>query len=363
MSHPASSHLPRSWRRPDKPDRIMAAYRRLIPGYAALTGRSRRTDPDASDRTLRMIVARKKTEATDVVSLRLEPVDARILLAWHPGAHLDLVLPSGRIRQYSLCGDPVDRCGYEIAVRRIPDGGGGSAEIHDDLTEGATVSVREPRNAFPFAHPALALANISNVVFVAGGIGITPILPMVRAAATTGVNWHLTYFGRRPESLPFLDQLTTFDERRIRILTSATTGRPDAETLLSHARAGSAIYYCGPPSLISAVHEVFATTGAAGLHYERFAPPPVTGGRPFDVHLARTGDTLPIPADRTALAVAREKVPGVAYSCQQGFCGTCRVRVLRGHIERRGQSPFLADPDTMLLCSDRASDAGITIDL
>lgn len=340
----------------------MAAYRRLVRGYAAVAGRSRRTGPIAADRTLPMIVARKQAEATGVVSLRLESENGGVLPAWDPGAHVDLVLPSGRIRQYSLCGDPADRSCYEIAVRRIPNGGS-SAEIHDDLAEGDRVSTRGPRNAFPFAHPSLARANIDNIVFIAGGIGITPILPMIKSAASSGVDWHLTYFGRRQDTLPFLEQLAQYGSGRVRVLTSAGDGRPDATMLLSHARPGSAIYFCGPPGLIASLRDSFATTGAAGLHYERFSPPPVTGGSPFDVRLARTGATLHVPADRSALAVARENLPGVAYSCQQGFCGTCRVNVLNGRVERRGQSAFLADPDTMLLCSDRSQGAEITLDL
>lgn len=340
----------------------MAAYRQLIRGYATLAGRSRRTGPTATDHTVPMTIARKKTAATGVVTLRLESASGAALPVWDPGAHLDLVLPSGRIRQYSLCGDPADRCGYEIAVRRIPDGDG-STEIHDDLAEGDTVSARGPRNAFPFAHPALARANIDNVVFIAGGIGITPILPMIRAAAGTGVDWHLTYFGRRPDTMPFLELLTRHGRGRVRVLTSDSDGRPDATTLMAHAHPGSAIYFCGPPGLIPSLRDSFATTGAVGLHYERFSAPPVAGGSPFDVRLARTGATLHVPADRSALAVARENLPGVAYSCQQGFCGTCRVNVLDGHIEKRGQSAFLAEPDTMLLCSDRAQNTEITLEL
>ena len=340
----------------------MAAYRQLMRGYAAVARRGRRPDPAPAAQPLALTVARKTTEATGVVGLRLESASGTALPAWDPGAHLDLVLPSGRIRQYSLCGDPADRGGYQIAIRRVPDGVG-SAEIHDDLAEGDAVAARPPRNAFPFAHPALARANIDNLVFVAGGIGITPILPMIRVAAETGADWHLTYFGRGHDTMPFLDRLARYDTGRVRVLTSAADGRPDTATLLSRARAGSAVYFCGPPGLIAGVRASFATTGAAGLHYERFAAPPVTGGQPFDVHLARTGATLHVPADRSALAVARENLPGVAYSCQQGFCGTCRVTVLGGQVERRGQAAFLAAPDTMLLCSDRVQGEDITLDL
>ncbi|WP_241031727.1 hypothetical protein [Rhodococcus koreensis] len=128
--------VPPSLRRPDKPDRLMSGFRLAVRGYAAVASRARITDPARVDRVLRLVVADRRVEADGVISLYLASADRSVLPPWHPGAHLDLTLPSGRVRQYSLCGDPADRRRYRIAVRRIPDGGGASTEIHDHLPSG-----------------------------------------------------------------------------------------------------------------------------------------------------------------------------------------------------------------------------------
>ncbi|MEU1026128.1 ferredoxin reductase, partial [Streptomyces sp. NPDC005904] len=151
-------------------------------------------------RALRLRVARHERVAEGVVQLRLE---GRDLPRWRPGAHLDLVLPSGLVRQYSLCGDPEDRSSYTVATRLIAaeEGGrGGSREVHERLREGDEVEVRGPRNRFP-------LADAPSYVFVAGGIGITPILPMLRAVAASGAPWRLLYGGRSRRSMPFLEEV------------------------------------------------------------------------------------------------------------------------------------------------------------
>ncbi|NKY25773.1 PDR/VanB family oxidoreductase [Nocardia gamkensis] len=354
--------VPPSLRRPGNPDRLMSGLRGAVRGYAALFTRVPIPDPTPIDRELRLVVAENRVEAEGVSSLRLESADGSALPSWDPGAHIDLTLPSGKVRQYSLCGDPAESGSYRVAVRRIPDGGGASIEIHDRLPSGATVTVRGPRNAFPFAYPHLARADISRVVFIAAGIGITPILPMVRAAAAAGVDWHLTYLGRSAQSLAFLGEIDAInsDAGRVRILTGT---RPTPAELLAHAGPGTSVYFCGPPGLLSGIRTEFDHTGAAGLHFERFGPEPVVGGAPFEIRLARTAEIVPVPADRSALDAVRETLPDVPYSCRQGFCGTCRVRVLAGEVDRRGRSAFLDESDTMLICTDRAQAAAITIDL
>ncbi|MGW6377824.1 PDR/VanB family oxidoreductase [Rhodococcus sp. NPDC055112] len=351
---------PPSLRRPDKPDRLMSGLRMVIRGYAAVTSRVRILEPTPVDRVLRLIVADSRIEADGVRSLRLESADGSALPRWHPGAHIDLTLPSGKVRQYSLCGDHNDRRSYRIAIRRIPDGGGASIEIHDRLPIGARVTAGGPRNGFPFAYPHLARADISRVVFVAAGIGITAILPMVRAAAASGVDWHLTYLGRDAGSMAFLDEIGELDPDRVRILTGP---RRTAAEVLAHAGPRTSVYFCGPPGLLAGIQAGFDRTGSAGMHFERFSPEPVVGGQPFEIRLARTAESVHVSAAESALAAVRAAVPGVPYSCQQGFCGTCRVRVVSGDVDRRGRSAFLDEPDTMLICTDRANSAQLTIDL
>jgi ferredoxin len=185
---------------------------------------------------------------------------------------------------------------------------------------------------------------------------------MVHAAAAAGVDWHLTYLGRSAQSLAFLDEIDAIDsdQDRVRILTGV---RPTPAELLAHAGPGTSVYFCGPPGLLPGIRTEFDHAGAAGLHFERFSPEPVIGGAPFEIRLARTAEIVPVPADRSALAAVREAIPDVPYSCRQGFCGTCRMRVLSGDVDRRGRSAFLDEPDTMLICTDRAKSAEITIDL
>ncbi|WP_410876954.1 PDR/VanB family oxidoreductase [Nocardia sp. A7] len=354
------SPVPPSLRRPGKNDRLFAALQLAARGYVAVTSRVGIIEPTEVDRVLRLVVVDARSEADGVRSLRLEAADGSVLPPWHPGAHIDLTLPSGTVRQYSLCGDHTDRRSYQIAIRRLPDGGGGSIEIHDRLPVGARVTAAGPRNAFPFAYPHLARADISRVVFVAAGIGITAILPMVRAAAASGIDWQLTYLGRDTATMPFLDEIGELDPDRVRILTGSR--RTPAE-LLARAGPGTSVYFCGPPGLLAGIRTEFDRTGAAGLHFERFSPEPVVGGQPFEIRLARTTASIHVAADESALAAVRGAVPDVAYSCQQGFCGTCRVRVVSGDVDRRGRSTFMDEPDTVLLCTDRANSTQLTIDL
>ncbi|MGV9296043.1 MULTISPECIES: PDR/VanB family oxidoreductase [Amycolatopsis] len=286
---------------------VTATYRRL----AEISGR-RRPPVQEVDRRLPLVVDAVRTEADGVVSLRLVRPDGTSLPTWRPGAHIDLLLPSGEVRQYSLCGSPSDLSHYRIAVRLI---GSASAEVHA-LTAGTRVTVRGPRNAFPFVTaPAYH--------FIAGGIGITPILPMVHRAEAIGADWRLVYTGRDRESMPFLDELPA---ERVRIRPDKEFGMPaSGAELLEEMPAGASVYCCGPVPMITGVRVDLARTGNASVYFERFSPPPIVDGEPFQVVLRRSGHTLDVPADRSTLDVVREVLPDVPYSCRQGFCGTCEV--------------------------------------
>ncbi|WP_420838083.1 PDR/VanB family oxidoreductase [Antrihabitans stalactiti] len=350
-----------------KRDATMRFYEKFVGAYIKTSTLINRRDvvSKVSDDSMTLVVRERRVEAHDenVISLVLVDPGGGELPAWRPGAHLDLRLPSGRQRQYSLCGDPADRRTYRIAVRRIPDGGGGSVEIHDTLTVGSALIARGPRNGFGFAAPGFGSPS-ERLHFVAGGIGITPILPMARLAERLKLDWTLTYTGRSRDSLPFLEEVESFGDR-VTVRTDDEHGLPDAKELLADVREHSAVYCCGPVSMIGGMLEVLREVTDVEFHYERFSAPPVVDGVAFEVELAKTGEVLEVPADRTALDVIRKSRPDIAYSCQQGFCRTCVVHVLAGTPQHREVTLLDEDRERgeMLICVSRSAGGRLTLDL
>ncbi|WP_030563833.1 PDR/VanB family oxidoreductase [Streptomyces aureocirculatus] len=313
-------------------------------------------------RALRLLVARHERVADGVVQLRLEGVPSVPLPGWEPGAHLDLVLPSGLVRQYSLCGDPDDTSSYTVATRLIgaDEGGrGGSREVHEALAEGVEVEVRGPRNRFPL------IGDAASYTFVAGGIGITPVLAMVRAVDAAGADWRLLYCGRSRAAMPFLEEVEKLGGAagRVRVVAEDESGRPDVAAFLGEAAPAGAVYVCGPEGLMDAAAR--ALPEGCSLHLERFAPAASAGGdSAFEVELRRSGRTVAVGPGTTVLAAVRAELPGLAYSCEQGFCGTCQHRVLEGEIDHRDE--LLTDgerADSMLICVSRALGPRLVLDL
>lgn len=338
-----------------------------ITGLWAISGAIRKMKPlPEPERTIALTVVDRQVVAhdQDVVALTLAAADGRPLPRWHPGAHLDIHLPSGRVRQYSLCGDPERADAYRIAVRRISGGGGGSIEAHDGLPIGATVTTHGPRNAFPLTVPGYG-SPAQRFRFIAGGIGITPILPMLGLAERLGVDWSMVYAGRSRDSLPFIEELTPFGDR-VEIRTDNASGLPSAAELLGDCPDGTTVYACGPAPMLTAIRANLAGRDNVELHFERFAAPPVVDGKEFSVSIASTGDTVRVGADETLLAALQRAGVPAPYSCQQGFCGTCRTRVLAGRVDHR--DTLLTKPERdnqmMLVCISRAA-AGehLTLDL
>lgn len=331
---------------------LFRAWTRLGPTKVPATRRPVRAglDLELTDRT---VVASDH----DVVSLRLASPGGEPLPSWRPGAHLDVHLPSGRQRQYSLCGDPTDRTSYRIAVRRIPEhagGLGGSVEMHD-LPIGTTLRTSRPRNAFPLAVPGHG-SPAERLHFVAGGIGITPILPMLRLAEDLGVEWTLVYVGRRRDTLPFLDELTPYGDRVV-VRTDDTAGTPTAADLLAGVDTGTAVYCCGPVPMIDVLRTGLLGRSDVEFHSERFSAPPVIDGRAFTLELENTGEVFEVPADRSVLDVLAEAHPAIPYSCRQGFCGTCKLAVVDGEADHRDGS-LTADERAagcLLPCVSRAA--------
>jgi ferredoxin-NADP reductase len=348
------------------PTPLLALADATVTGLWAVTGLRRPKPPAEHDYTLAIEVIGRQVVARDenVVALTFAAADRSALPAWHPGAHLDIHLPSGRVRQYSLCGDPRRRNEYRIAVRRIPAGGGGSIEVHDALPVGSTVTTNGPRNAFPLSVPGYG-SPTQRLRFVAGGIGITPILPMLGMAEHLGVDWSMIYVGRSADSIPFLDEVQKFGTR-IEVRTDDVHGIPTADDLLGECRSGTTVYACGPADMITMVRQLLVGRDDVELHFERFAAPPVTDGGPFTATVASTGADVSVAADETLLAALRRAGVTAPYSCQQGFCGTCRTRVLNGVVQHR--DTLLTTPERddgmMLTCVSRATTGErLTLDL
>ncbi|TNY36017.1 PDR/VanB family oxidoreductase [Thermomonospora catenispora] len=306
---------------------------------------------------IEVVVDRRERVAEEVVALTLRAPAGGPLPAWSPGAHIDLLLTEDLVRQYSLCGDPADASAWRVAVLREPDGRGGSAYVHDKLSVGDRLTVRGPRNAFP-------LVPSERYLFIAGGIGITPILPMVRAARAAGADWRLVYGGRRRATMAFTGELAALDADRVDLRPQDETGLLDLDGLLGDLPAGTQVYCCGPESLLTAVEE---RCPPEALHVERFVPRAVEGPeREFEVELAASGLTLTVPAGRSILETVEAAGVQVLSSCREGTCGTCETGVLEGVPDHRDSILSGPERDTcefMMICVSRARSPRLVLDL
>ncbi|WP_030439943.1 PDR/VanB family oxidoreductase [Actinoplanes subtropicus] len=303
----------------------------------------------------RLAISRHEAAADGVVVLELRDPAGSDLPEWAPGAHIDLTPAPGVVRQYSLCGDPADRSVWRIAVLREPDGRGGSQAVHDKLREGDLVEVDGPRNHFP-------LVPAPRHLFIAGGIGITPLLPMMAAAA----EWRLHYGGRTLGSMAFRDELRAAYGSRVFLHPQDETGLLDLDAILAGEPADTPVYCCGPEPLLAAVEQRCA---GRPLHVERFAPK--EQGEPvraesFEVELARSGRTLTVPPGTSILRAVEEAGVEVLWSCTEGTCGTCETAVLGGEVDHRDSlltPEERAKNDTMFVCVSRAAGPRLILDL
>ncbi|WP_330308854.1 MULTISPECIES: PDR/VanB family oxidoreductase [unclassified Streptomyces] len=304
-----------------------------------------------------LVVERRESVADGVLALTLRHPLGEELPSWEAGAHIDVVLGPDLERQYSLCGDPADRRAWRVAVLREPDGRGGSAYVHGQLGQGDKVRVRGPRNHF-------ALKPAPRYRFVAGGIGITPILPMLAAAEEAGAEWTLLYGGRTRESMAFTEELGRYGDR-VRIAPQDETGLLDLASVLDGVPEGTLVYCCGPGALLDAVEE---RCPAGVLHVERFQPKAqeAGGNTEFEVVLERSGQTLTVTSDASVLDTVRAAGVEVLFSCTEGTCGTCETDILEGTPEHRDS--VLTDEEreageTMLICVSRCLGKRLVLDL
>jgi len=190
---------------------------------------------------------------------------------------------------------------------------------------------------------------------------VTPILPMIRMAQQRGIDWRAIYAGRSREYLPLLDEVVSVAPDRVTVWADDEHGGfATVDDMLAGAGPTTAVYVCGPSGMLDAVRLARHEYASVPIYYERFSPPPVVNGVAFELELARSGRVLRIPADRSALAVLLDDDPSTPYSCQQGFCGTCKVKVLGGQVDHRGRTAV--GDDEMLVCVSRAKAERIVID-
>ncbi|MBO1269915.1 PDR/VanB family oxidoreductase [Arthrobacter cavernae] len=309
-------------------------------------------------------VARKDVIADGVVRLRLEEPQNRRVPDWSPGSHIELVLPTAHAgalsRHYSLCGDRWDPHAYEVAVLNEPNSKGGSRYIHEQLAVGDMLTVGTPRNNFH-------LSQATRYEFIAGGIGITPIMTMIVAAEQLGIDWHLHYGGRTRASMAFLDELAQYGDK-VTIWPQDELGHLNL-TFLGEPVDGGRVYCCGPEPLLNAVAGAASAWPSWAVRFERFVPatlPEPVRTEPFELELARSKRCITVGTDETVLSALSDAGVPVLSSCNEGVCGTCEVSVLRGTPEHRDSllnDAERAKNDRMFVCVSRAITDRLVLDL
>lgn len=333
-------------------------------GFASYLHRSRRLRPPA---TLELRLACKRVEAKGVCSFEFVDPRGRKLPPWTPGAHVDVHIAPGMVRQYSLCGDPRDRSRYLIAVQRSTSSHGGSSAMHEGLQPGTRMKIGLPRNHFPLA------GNAAHTVLLAGGIGITPLIAMAESLAAAGASFELHYCARSAEQAAFLERLGDPHIRsRVRLHFSHGKQRVDMEKLLPAFAEGLRLYICGSGGFTDAALGACARRGWPddAVSTERFAPQPSAGSaaddRPFELVIASSGRVLHVPRGQSALDALRAAGFTIPSSCEQGLCGTCICGVLEGEPEHRDQclsAQARKANDCFTPCCSRARSERLTLDL
>lgn len=326
------------------------------------TGRENALDPPVAPAGVHTTVMDIREEADGVVSLLLEPVEGR-LPSWEPGAHIDLNLGDNLTRQYSLCSDPANSDQWRVAVLREPKSRGGSEYVHTNIKVGDYVRCSEPRNNFE-------LTDEKHYLFIAGGIGITPIIPMIRECEQRGRPWKLVYGGRSESSMGFRDELTAYGEKVV-FWPEDQKGLIDLPELLTDPEEGLGVFCCGPGVLLDAVEGQTEEwpEGRASLHLERFRPKAgALEGEltAFEVELDSTGEVISIPAEKTIVEVLASHDVHVPTSCREGTCGTCETGVFEGEPHHRDS--YLTDAEkesneVMMVCCSRACSKRLVLDL
>ena len=316
--------------------------------------------------TIAVKVQRKALEAQDIASFELVKPDGSALPGFSAGSHIDVQMPGGLTRQYSLCNDAAEQHRYRIAVLKDPASRGGSVNMHDAVNEGDTLLISEPRNHFPLVHAERTL-------LLAGGIGVTPLLCMAQRLAHAGSEFEMHYCTRSPSRTAFRDEIAKADwaERvQFHFDDGADAQKLQLEKLLARPDAGTHVYVCGPTVFIDWVVKTADRLGwpKDQVHLEYFgaAPQDTAGDRAFQVKIASSGATYDVPADKTVVHALQEHGIEILVSCEQGVCGTCITRVLQGECDHRDL--YFTDEekskhDQFTPCCSRAKSSVLVLDL
>jgi len=315
---------------------------------------------------LQLQVSRLTREADGVLGIELRAPGGGPLPPFTAGAHIDVHTASGLCRQYSLTNDPGETDRYCLGVGLAADSRGGSRFLHEKLTVGATLQIGEPRSLFGLD------ASASDHLFIAGGIGITPVLSMIRACEANGKPWRLLYCVRSRARAAYLwDLAPHFPHVTLHVDEERAGAHPDIAGFLSSARSGSHVYCCGPGPLMDTVAARAAEAGVSpgSVHFERFAASPATTSgddRPFTLVLARTQKRLQVDAAASILETLERNGIDVPFGCREGLCGACETPVLSGDAEHR--DCVLTDKQrnansSIMICVSRARTDELVLDI
>ena len=312
-------------------------------------------------RLLNLRVAAIEAVAEGIRTFTIRAPDGGSLPMFTPGAHIDVQLPKAMLRSYSLLNGPGQQDRYDIGVALDAGGRGGSRYLHEHIAVGDAIKVSLPRNRFPLS------AHGRHHVCIAGGIGITPILSMVRHLAGSGQSWKLHYAARSRKAAAFVEELEAHGEHVVlRFDDEAGGGFPDVACIVREAPALSDLYCCGPRGMLDAFILATSALPPEHVHLESFvSAQPSAENRAFMVELARSRRTFEIPADATILEVLLAAGVDAPYSCRLGICSQCRTGVLSGVPDHRDAvlSPAeRAAGKTMMVCCSRAVSDMLVLD-
>ncbi|MDP9605075.1 UNVERIFIED_ORG: cytochrome P450/ferredoxin-NADP reductase [Variovorax paradoxus] len=338
---------------------------RANPGLRDVRVPVRIGEPSAHSIARPVVVQGVTPVADGIVKLRLASPDGKPLPRWTAGAHIDVECGTPELsRQYSLCGDPDDTGAFEIAVLHEPGGRGGSAWVHANVKEGDRLRIRGPRNHFRLDE------SLKKAIFIAGGIGITPVSAMARRAKALGMDYELHYSGRSRASMAFVDELAALHGERLHVHAADEGRRNDLRALLAQPVQGAQVYACGPLRMLEALEDCCAAWPEGALRVEHFESTLATldpsKEHAFEVELKDSGLVLTVPPDQTLLTALRAANVDVQSDCEEGLCGSCEVRVLSGKVDHRDVVLTRVERDAntkMMSCCSRACEGRLVLEL